>query len=209
MSALANRMEKILVWDAPTRLGHWLLATAFVTAWLTSESEALKNVHVAAGALMVAVVLFRLIWGLIGSLHARFSSFAFSPVAAMEYLFGLLQRKPQHFTGHNPAGSYAIYLLLALTVVAGISGWLAYNEFGGSMTEHVHEAAANSMLALVVLHIAGVVVGGIAHRENLALAMLTGRKLGDRSEAIKSARFGWAIVLVGWAGLAIWLSRYL
>jgi len=202
-------MEKILVWDAPTRLGHWLLAISFATAWLTSESESWKDVHVAAGAVMLAVVLFRVLWGVIGSLHARFASFAFSPAAAMRYLAGLLQRQPQHFTGHNPAGSYAIFLLLGLTVVTVALGWLAYNEIGGSWPGELHEAAASTMLALVVLHLAGVIVGGLAHRENLALAMITGRKLGERSEAIRSIRTGWAIVLGAWASAAVWLSAYL
>lgn len=202
-------MEKVLVWDAPTRLGHWLLVGAFSTAWLTSESETWKNVHVAAGALMFGIVVFRVLWGVIGSLHARFASFAHGPAAAMRYLLSLLNGRPQHFTGHNPAGGYAIFLLLALTVLTALSGWTAYNEIGGSWSEEIHETAAGFMLAVVGLHLAGVVVGGLAHGENLALAMITGRKLGERSEAIGSARRGWAIALVVWASASVWLSAYL
>jgi cytochrome b len=202
-------MEKILVWDAPTRLGHWLLVGAFAAAWLTSESETWKNVHVAAGTVMFAVVLFRILWGFIGSMHARFASFAFAPTAAWGYLAGLLRRQPQHFTGHNPAGSFAIFLLLGLVVVAGLSGWAAYNDIGGSLAEEFHEAAANAMLAVVGVHLAGVVVGGLVHRENLVLAMITGRKLGERSEAIAHARIGWAFALAACAGGAVWLSAYL
>ncbi len=202
-------MEKILVWDAPTRLGHWLLAIAFGLAWLTSEGETWKDVHVAAGTLMFGVVMFRIVWGLIGSRHARFASFTFGPAAALRYLLGLARGKAAHFTGHNPAGSYAIFLLLALTVFTGLSGWAAYNEFGGHWLEEAHEAAASAMLAVVALHVAGVVVGGLAHRENLALAMITGRKLGERSEAIGSARRGWAVALIAWASAAVWVSAYI
>lgn len=204
-----NKLQKILVWDAPTRIGHWLLVAAFATAWLTSESESLKDVHIAAGVLMVAVVLFRVLWGVIGSMHARFASFAFTPAAAADYVFGLLKRQPAHFTGHNPAGSYAIFLLLALTVVTSLSGLLTYNEFGGSVLEELHEGAATTMLGIVAVHLGGVIVGGLLHRENLALAMITGRKLGAPSEAIASARPVWALVLVGWATVAVVASGYL
>jgi cytochrome b len=204
-----HAMKKILVWDVPTRLGHWLLVASFAIAWLTSESETWKDVHVAAGSLMVAVVLFRLLWGAVGSRYARFGSFTFSPAAALDYLTGLLRRRPAHYTGHNPAGSYAIYLLLALTLLAGLTGWLAYNELGGEEIGEVHEFIAGTMLGLVVLHLVGVVVGGLAHGENLALSMVTGRKLGEPGEAIDRARWGWALLLGAWAGAAVWLSRYL
>ncbi|HEX8989494.1 MAG TPA: cytochrome b/b6 domain-containing protein [Rhodocyclaceae bacterium] len=202
-------MKQILVWDAPTRLGHWLLAGAFATAWLTSESESWKNVHVAAGALMVAVALFRIFWGFVGSRHARFASFAYSPASALQYLRSLAARRPEHFTGHNPAGSYAIFLLLALTPIVGVSGWAAYNEIGGSMSEELHEGAATAMLLVVAIHLAGVAVGSLLHRENLPRAMVTGRKQGDPTEAITAARIGWALVLSAWSGAAIWLSAFL
>ncbi|MDD5295915.1 MAG: cytochrome b/b6 domain-containing protein [Rhodocyclaceae bacterium] len=202
-------MNRILVWDLPTRLGHWLLAGAFAVAWLTSEGEAWKNVHVAAGALMAAVVLFRLLWGVIGSRHARFGNFAFGPGAAFAYIKGLLRRNPPHFTGHNPAGSYAIFLLLGLTLAVALSGWVLYNEVGGHFLEEVHELAAELMLVIVGLHLAGVVVGSLLHGENLARAMVTGRKLGAPDEAITGVRWGWAIVLAAVATAAIWYSRYL
>lgn len=202
-------MKKILVWDVPTRLGHWLLVASFIVAWLTSEGESWKDVHVAAGTLMFAVVIFRVFWGAVGSRYARFESFAFGPGAVVDYLLGMLRLRPPHYTGHNPAGSYAIFVLLALTLLAGVSGWLNYNEVGGHALEEVHEAMAGAMLAVVALHLCGVVVGGVLHGENLALAMLTGRKLGHTGEAISSARWGGAIMLGAWAYAAVWFSRYL
>jgi len=202
-------MKKILVWDVPTRLGHWLLVGSFAVAWLTSESETWQDVHVAAGTLMFAVVVFRLFWGIIGSRYACFDSFSFSPAAALRYLRDLALRRPAHYAGHNPAGSYAIYALLGFALLAGFSGWLVYNEFGGEWVEELHEGVASAMLAIVALHLGGVVVGGLAHGENLALSMLTGRKLGASGEAIANARWGWAIVLGAWACTAVWFSRYL
>ncbi|MBK1680771.1 cytochrome B [Rhodocyclus tenuis] len=202
-------MEKILVWDLPVRIGHWLLAAAFAVAWLTGESENWRAVHVAAGALMCAVVVFRLLWGFIGSRHARFADFAAGPLAAFAYLGDLLRRRAAHFTGHNPAGAWAIYLLLSLSLAAAASGWCVYSGLGGEAAEELHELTANALLLLVGLHIVGVVVGGLLHDENLVRAMLTGRKLGRREDAITRSHLPAALVLLVWAAAVAWLSRYI
>jgi cytochrome b len=198
----------ILVWDLPVRLGHWLLAGGFALAWLTGESEAWRLVHVWAGATVVAVALFRLLWGFVGSRHARFADFVERPAAVVGYLKSLLGRAPQHFTGHNPAGGWAIVLLLVLALAAGASGWFAYQEIGGKWLGEAHEAIASTMLAMVVIHLLGVAVGSLAHNDNLPRAMLTGRKRGTAGEAIANARPLVALLLLVWtASLAWWLSR--
>jgi cytochrome b len=198
-------MERILVWDFPTRLGHWLLAGSFVVAWLTGDSEEWRLVHAFAGGTMVAVVLFRLLWGFAGTTHARFSQFVRSPSAALAYLKSLLGHAPPHFTGHNPAGGWAIVLLLSLTLITALPGWLAYQEIGGEWLGEFHEGAATAMLVVVLIHLAGVVVGSLAHRENLARAMVTGLKLGETNEAIAGARPLAAAVLIAWAAAGAWL----
>ena len=95
---------KILVWDLPTRLFHWLLAASFAGAFLTAESERYRDVHVLLGYTVLALLAFRLLWAFAGTRYARLSSFAFGPTAVMEYLKSLLRRRPIHYTGHNPAG---------------------------------------------------------------------------------------------------------
>lgn len=182
-------MKSILVWDLPTRLGHWLLAAAFTVAWLTSESETWRNVHLAAGYVVATVIAFRLVWGLVGSRHARFSAFVQAPARVLGYLKKLPEQvsrgeKPEHWTGHNPAGGYAILGLLGLGLATAVSGWLTFNEVGGEALAEVHELAANSMLLLVVIHLAGVLLGSLAHGENLVRAMVSGYKLGQPEEAI-------------------------
>lgn len=167
---------KILVWDLATRAFHWLLALSFAGAWLTAESERLRNVHVALGYTMLGLVAFRLVWGLVGTRYARFRSFAYGPRAVLAYLRSLFTRSPQHYLGHNPAGSWAIYGLLALAALAGATGYATYNDVGGHAMEEVHEAMANGLLALVMLHIAGVLASSVLHGENLVRAMLTGYK---------------------------------
>ena len=107
-------MNKILVWDWPVRLGHWLMVGGFTLAWLTGDSETFRLLHVIAGATVLGVATFRLPWGLIGSRYARFVDFVRGPAAVKNYLTSLLRLQPTHHVGHNPAGGWAIVLLLGL-----------------------------------------------------------------------------------------------
>lgn len=195
-------MNRILVWDLPTRVGHWLLVVCFALAWLTGDSEEWRLVHVTSGYVMLAVLAFRLFWGFAGSRYARFSSFLFTPKQALDYLLGLLRDDGGRWVGHNPAGSYAIYLLILLGFASGASGWATYHELGGEWLEELHEGMASAMLAVVGLHVAGVVVSGLSHRENLVRSMISGYKSGTGKEEIPSARTLWMVVLLGIAGWA-------
>lgn len=199
---------KILVWDLPVRIGHWLMVGCFALAWLTGESEEWRLVHVFAGGAMVGIALFRVIWGLVGSRYALFADFLHGPQAALSYLKSLLGPKPEHYVGHNPAGGYAIALLLMLVLISGASGWLNYQEMGGEWLEELHELAVNAMLVVVLVHLGGVFIGSLAHHENLVRPMLTGLKSGDATDRIASARPVAAIILLVWATAVSWyLSR--
>lgn len=166
----------VRVWDLPTRLFHWSLAASFIVAFVTSESEKWRDIHVVAGYSLAGLIAFRLLWGFVGGAHARFADFLPTPAKLVAYLKSLLAGRPQHFVGHNPAGAVAIFLLLAGGLVVAASGYATYNEFGGHLMEEVHEVAANGMMALVIIHLAGVVVSSWLHHENLVKAMITGRK---------------------------------
>lgn len=168
--------SSIPVWDLPVRLFHWLLALCFACAWLTSESEHWRQWHVAFGYTMAGLVGLRLVWGLVGSRHARFASFVRGPRAAGAYLRSLLGPRPEHYLGHNPAGGLAIVALLALILITAGTGFATYNDLGGEWLEEAHETAANALMLLVGVHLAGVLVGSLVHRENLVRAMITGRK---------------------------------
>jgi len=197
-------MKKILVWDWPVRLGHWLMVSGFIVAWLTSESETFRLVHAFSGSVVVAVALFRLPWGFIGTRYARFVDFVRGPGSVIAYLRSQLRLEPEHHTGHNPAGGWAIMLLLALGIATGIVGWAMYNEIGGEWLEDLHEGLAVTMLTVVIVHIAGVLSGSVLHGENLVRAMLTGYKQGSPEEAISSARPLAAIILLAWVAAASW-----
>lgn len=197
--------QRILVWDFPTRLFHWLLVASFAGAFLTAESERLRDVHVTCGYLLLGLIGFRLVWGFVGSRHARFANFIAGPSRVMQYLRSLLQDKPEHYAGHNPAGAVAIILLIVLGLSTAVTGWLNFNEIGGEVFEELHEGLANGMLAMVAIHVLGVIVSSWRHRENLIGAMITGYKTGEARDGISRAHGVIALLLLtavlglGWA----------
>ena len=177
--------EKILVWDLPTRLFHWLLAATFAGAWLTADSERWIDVHVTLGYTFAGLIAFRLLWGVAGTRYARFSSFVRGPSAVLRYLKSLLTLNPEHHVGHNPAGGWAVLALLGLGIVTASAGFLTWADYGGHWLEELHEGAASAMLGLVFIHIAAVAVSSLLHKENLVRAMITGLKRGARAQAIR------------------------
>lgn len=204
-------LERILVWDLPTRVFHWSFALSFAGAYLTAESERYRDVHLALGYVFAALLVFRLVWGLVGTRYARFSSFTFSVSAIVGYLKSLRQQKAQHFLGHNPAGAIAIFLLLGLGLIISLTGIGLDWEFGSVDWEdffaETHELGANFMLLVVFVHIAGVIVSSYLHHENLARSMLTGYKQGEASRSIQHS-FVWLGVLM-FVAILVFLISYL
>ena len=199
--------RRILVWDAPVRVFHWLMVLSFAGAYLSAESERWRLLHVTLGYTMAGLVAFRILWGLLGTRHARFASFVRGPGAVGRYLKSLLQRRPEHHTGHNPAGALAILALLLLTLGVTAAGWATYQEIGGKWLEETHEVLANLMLAVVGVHVAGVVMGSWLHRENLVAAMLTGRKAGPPQDAVRGAWRSVAALMLA-AVLGFWWLQW-
>lgn len=199
--------QGILVWDLPVRVFHWLLALSFAGAYLTAESERWRRVHVTLGYTVGGLIVFRLLWGLIGTRHARFASFVRGPAAVLRYLRSLLSAQPEHHVGHNPAGALAIVALLGLGALLVLTGWSTYNEVGGEWLEELHEGVANTMLAVVLVHIAAVLLASRLHHENLVRAMVTGRKQGAPSEGVRRA---WRVlgVLLLAAVLGFWVQQW-
>jgi cytochrome b len=199
--------RKVLVWDAPVRVFHWLMVLSFAGAYLTAESEQWRLVHVTLGYTMAGLVGFRILWGLFGTRHARFSTFVRGPAAIARYLRAMLRGQPDHYTGHNPAGALVIVVLLGLTLAVAASGWAAFNEVGGNWLEESHEVAANLMLAVVGLHVTGVLLSSWLHRENLIGAMITGRKAGQSNDRVRSAWRSVAVIMLV-AVLGFWRLQW-
>ena len=167
------------VWDVFVRVFHWSLAVSFAVAWITADEW--DRLHEWAGYSASALVGLRIVWGFVGAPHARFSDFVRSPFVVLGYLGDVLRGRERRFLGHNPAGGSMIIALLFGICSLGVTGWmLTSNAFWGvEWVEDVHEVLANGLLALVPLHVAGVLMASFSHRENLVRAMLTGRKRAE------------------------------
>ena len=177
----------IKVWDPLVRIFHWSLVLFFVTAYLSEDD--FENIHIYTGYAVSTLVGFRLIWGVIGPKYARFSNFVrpFSEIST--YLKSLMTGNPQHYIGHNPAGGMMVVALLVALGATGFFGMALLAVEGGGplagtfignfnedLLEELHEILANTSVLLVVLHVAGVLVSSLLHRENLVRAMFTGVK---------------------------------
>ncbi len=184
--------NSIKVWDPVVRIGHWTLVLTFFTAYFTEDD--FLTAHVWSGYVLGGVVLCRLVWGFFGTRYARFSGFVRSPVAALGYVTDLFRNRGQRYIGHNPAGGVMILVMLVFlagTAVSGIvlygmedsagplASWVAPYAESEHLWEEIHEVFSNLTLLLVGLHIAGVLLSSYVHRENLVVAMMTGRKKSE------------------------------
>ncbi|MDP2693339.1 MAG: cytochrome b/b6 domain-containing protein [Gallionella sp.] len=196
---------RVLVWDVPTRVFHWLLVLSFTGAYLTAESELDRDIHVVLGYTLLGLLVFRLLWGFFGTRYAQFRSFLFKPGEIMAYSLSLLKGNPAHYIGHNPLGSVSVWLLLGLGLLSGVSGVMTFQDIGGDVMEEMHEFVSDAMLAVVLIHIAGVVVSSLLHRENLVRSMITGFKFAEPEQGIRRS-YLWLGILLLAAVVAFWLD---
>ena len=115
--------NEISVWDPLIRLFHWALVLTFIIGYLTGEEE--SSLHIDAGYIVAGLILFRLIWGFIGSQHARFSDFLTTPATTIQHLKDLAD-KPKRYIGHNPAGGWMVVAMLVTLTIVTISGFKVY-----------------------------------------------------------------------------------
>ena len=212
-----DNTQFIKVWDIASRVFHWTLLGCYAIAFISSEN--IMKVHVIFGYIVLLLVLFRILYGFVGTKYARFSNFLYPSAQIVDYLKGLLIGRPKHYTGHNPAGGFMIAILLLSLLSLTLTGLKAYgvkghgpfakheisfmtNAFADSddkenhdehdsrkqhskknnrtekdeFWEEVHETIAHFTLFLISIHILGVLVSSLVHRENLIKAMITGRK---------------------------------
>lgn len=181
--------QRILVWDMPVRVFHWLLVICFAGAWLTSESERLQMIHYAFGYTACLLVLIRLVWGVIGTRYARFNQFLKRPRVVLEHFLVMLRGHPHHDVGHNPAGGLVMIALMLLILVIGLTGYLSVKEFLGNFAGHAHEAVASFALAVVILHILAAMAMSVLEKQNLVKSMVDGKKRGMPEQAIRYPQY--------------------
>ncbi len=197
--------REVKVWDVPTRIFHWSIVVLVVIAWVTGEEKGTAFViHSLAGYAVLAALIFRLVWGFVGSAYARFSSFLRPWSVVASYTKQLAKLKPARFAGHNPLGGWMIVLLLAVLALMVVSGLFAQGGedlagpwaasaigLSGHQWYEVHEVSFNVLLALIVVHVAGVVVDQLLTGEKLVRATFTGAKrIGEGAKVAKVKQTG-------------------
>jgi len=186
-------MRQNLVYDVPTRVFHWLFASLFLTAILIGKildhDSPNFPYHMLAGLTLNLLVMTRLVWGVVGTKHARFSSFALKPKDLISYFKGILSGEKKLWAGHNPASSWAGLLMILFAMGLGISGYLMASGPENELLEEVHEILANGFIVIAILHVSGIVLHTLRHKDLIGLSMLDGKKAQvAASETIPSAK---------------------
>ncbi len=214
---------KTEIWDLPTRFFHWAFAFSFALAFAASRAERLLDYHMLAGACVLALAAFRVLWGFSGNRHARFSSFVKGWPETKGFLAGLVRLKPAHYAGHNPAVAWAVIIMLVFAAVLGVTGIIVYSgeEMRGPLAGWfsfetadaagiAHVVAAWSFLALASVHVAAALLHDIIWKEGLIRSMLTGRKALDarfesavRRPLLRKASFVVLAAVLGAAALVV------
>lgn len=175
-------MRSVRIYDLPTRVFHWSFAALFVGAYATAnlvDEESTRFAwHMLAGLLLGVAVLLRLVWGFVGTRHARWSDLHLQPRQLADYLKGVIAGGGRRWAGHNPASSWAASAMVTLALGQVGTGLAMAGGVAPEWVEEAHELLANGLLAVVLLHLAGLAVHALRHRDGLPLSMLTGRKRG-------------------------------
>jgi cytochrome b len=171
----ATPARAVTVWDPLVRLFHWSLAACILGTFLVEEGD---TAHRWLGYTALGLIGFRVLWGLVGSRHARFGDWVRGPRAVATYLRQRLAGRSQRRLGHNPAAAVMILLLMAWVSAVGVTGWMQTLDayWGAEWLEELHEFLAYGLLALVGVHVLAAIVESWHYRENLIAAMVHGRK---------------------------------
>ena len=195
-------MKSVLIWDLPTRLFHWLLSSGFIVAAVISlllgDDSPLFPYHAIIGLIIALMVCLRVIWGVVGTRYARFGTFVFGPGAVIEYMKSTIARGGTRYIGHNPGSALAIFALLALVLALAVTGVMMGQ--GNEGVEDIHEILAWVAVGVVVVHVLGVALHTILHRENITASMIHGKKDAEPSDAIASSKPVIAVIFLAIAG---------
>jgi cytochrome b len=212
-------MRRIKIWDLPTRLFHWVLVVLIAMAWCSQEFDSM-DIHVTVGYAILTLIVFRVLWGLVGSDTARFWHFLRSPFAAIAHLLHIHRREPDRDIGHNAAGGWMVLAMLTLIGVQAGTGLFA-NDDGDTegplmkfvekdtsdWLSHIHSVNFKLIEAAIVLHILAIATYAVLKRRNLVWPFITGSKtMREDVQAPRLVNPLWALpVLAVAAGFVAWL----
>lgn len=204
--------KKLLVWDLPVRLFHWLLVISLIAAWYTSDGERdLINYHLKIGYFILGLVLFRIIWGVFGTKYAVFSQFIPTKLELINYIKQFKQKKNYSTFGHNPLGGLMVILMLLLVLSQAVSGLFMdddvftsgpyYESVSGSVQKFmslIHHNVFDVILIISALHISAICYYLLVKKINLIVPMITGYKLSDneKSSGIKSSKLWLSFIVI-------------
>lgn len=180
-------MKKILAYDFPTRIFHWCFALLFVGAFLISKTVDDESVtfsyHMLLGIILAGVAFLRIIWGIVGSKYARFTSFELNPLSLIEYGKAIFTGKTKLYPGHNPASSWAAILMILFSLGLAFTGIQMAQNNNKEFYEEIHEFLSHAFLFTAIAHVLGVVFHTIRHKEMIGLSMVHGEKSTDESQS--------------------------
>ncbi|MCP5159122.1 MAG: cytochrome b/b6 domain-containing protein [Gammaproteobacteria bacterium] len=221
MAEQPKTLHAVTVWDLPTRLFHWILVALMLVQWWTAEQSSSMDYHIWGGYTVLTLVLFRLIWGFVGSDTVHFSDFVRGPGTALAYGKALLRGETPLYLGHNPMGGWSIIAMLVLLLIQAGTGLFANDDImvegplyawvskdTSDWLTSVHHFNFNLLLAVIAMHISAVLFYLLVKRENLIHPMLSGRKhlppeQIDRAPRMVSPWLGLAVLAI--AAMAVWL----
>lgn len=201
---VGSAMKNILVWDIPTRIFHWAFAVSLSAAlgigFLADDDHPLFRLHMLFGIVALFLLLLRVVWGIAGSRHARFSGYPLRPHELADYLLAAVFSKTKRYAGNNPGSALAAVLMFLLVPALVISG----SGLAGGEVGEIHETLAWILMLVVSLHLAGIIWHTIRHKENIAASMITGRKEGNPADAISTSHpwLGLLVLLLG----GVWVA---
>lgn len=205
---IAQLSKRMMSWDAAVMVSHWLLAICFVGAVITQDSEKYRLLHVTMGYTMFGLVAFRLVWGFVGGKYARFNSIYPRIKKVIEYLKSLFTAEPQAFIGFHAIGFLAAYLLLAVILMVTISGYIVYEELGPDLFEELHETLGNLLIAIVSIHIGGVVINAVIQKVKIAMSTeQTGAAKRVAATIERSRPYKWMAALIILAVTYFWVIQ--
>ncbi len=214
MSEQSQTLHTVPVWDLPTRLFHWTLVLLMIGQWWTARQDSTMGWHLWGGYIVLTLVLFRLVWGVVGSETVRFTGFVRGPGTVLVYFKALLCGQTPHYLGHNPMGGWSIVAMLALLLIQTITGLFANDDISiegplyGWVSKNtsdwlttVHKFNFNALLALIAVHLSAVFFYLLVKRENLIHPMLSGDKHLPMEQAKQAPHMA-----SPWLGLAVWVA---
>jgi len=223
---MSDRRVAVTVWDGWVRLFHWAIVACVIISYVSAQTDAWQ-VHYLSGYAILALVIFRILWGLVGSESARFATFLRTPRAALRELAQFRRREPDTETTHNPAGGWMVVGLLLLLLVQAVSGLFTNHDVGFTYSAHgplanavaegtsewaslLHVTAIDLLIIAIGLHVAAVLAYALVKRQDLVRPMVTGVKHLPESAARaprQAPMLLGAALLAAAAALVWWIVR--